>query len=329
MLQSGDTEQDAIHVFLETSVLLDSHWDLEWPPLQAILKHAGQAVVLHTTTVTLWEVVDVGRKTIEDARQRFRGFKKFVKAPVPRFDWVDPKEFRERYRSLCQYEHTGSGADLGEIIQLWLNQSPPFTEHKPPQFQDAMAFLALHHWARKEKTVVHVVAKDPDWVKACNNGSWCKLADLGALVASLRAQIEFSDTQLRNISDEVEMRMADGLANIAPIVANRPGRNYELEVLNVEQVELSPINVEAESDGVRAIFRFDANATLNVVGRYGAEALCEPRIFGEITVALDPGYVIQDLHVTTWSFNMPDLADTENMTLQSFSRHWSFDDAGK
>ncbi|MBW9352876.1 DUF4935 domain-containing protein [Citrobacter sp. EC_71] len=58
---------------------------------------------------------------------------------------------------------------VAELRDNYFNNKPPFavTGKKKNEFPDAIALLALEHWAKKNSEVIYAVAKDGDWKGYC------------------------------------------------------------------------------------------------------------------------------------------------------------------
>lgn len=298
------------HIFLETSILVDSNFNLDWPPLRAIIRCLDSSVILHTTSITLWEILDVGIRKVNDAQQRIKEIRKFFLGIPPTPNWKDPQFFRAEYERLCHHAHDGDGANLGDIVRMWIEQAPPFTEDKPPQFRDAMAFLSLQHWAQKEGVKIHVVAKDPDWKRACAQSLWCHNTDLGVLTAQLVAPPELDDEQLEKILFEIEPRMSEALLSTEVQVSNRPGTRYSIEsISDLDNICLFHLSTSGSEDEFSTRLRFTATANLCITNRYGHGVCCDVSIEGEIGASFDNMYSMTSMDVLNWSFPMPSLRD--------------------
>ena len=185
-------QDDKIHIFIDTSTLEDLDWNLGSNPLGKIL--GADEIHLHTTSITLFEVKTRMDALLVQARSTFKKMSRREKL----VDWKDPFLALDAYRESCNHRHDGAGADLGVLVRLFLDCSPPFSKTKREEFKDAIAALSLHHWATQNNKIIYIISNDKDWKTACSTFPQFRRAKLGE-IATMLYQI---DSDRRHIDTE-------------------------------------------------------------------------------------------------------------------------------
>ncbi len=300
-----------IHVFIDTSILEDCKYCLDYPPLQRVLK--AEHVVLHTTRITLAEVQDRITGQVVKHRQAIEEAQKWMVDPGEESaNWLNPDRFIEQYKTYCKHEHGGRGADLGLLVDLCIHVRAPFSSKKPDEFRDAIAALSLHHWAKAKKQTIYIVAKDPDWQRMCSTFSGFTFSTLGELHAhlfkldSMKAELDMASIADGLLGEKGRPELEAELGRVRPqIIKPLEGRRPTASDVDSQFVEVSTLSLTMSSCdiiGVEISVKADFSGKARV--RYRDETV-EVSIFGILTVAVGVRYAYHRVDIDTWSIHMP------------------------
>lgn len=78
---------------------------------------------------------------------------------------------------------------LDSVLDLYFAEQPPFSSQKKAEFPDAIALLALEHWANEHDTNILVVTRDKDWTEYCAQSSRLRaMSDLSAALSYFQSE---------------------------------------------------------------------------------------------------------------------------------------------
>jgi len=182
--------------------------------------------------------------------------------------------------------------EVAELRDNYFNNKPPFaiTGKKKNEFPDAIALLALEHWAEENDELVFAVAKDLDWKSFCDESDYVDykedLADAldyfntkdtpVIMIAKLEAAFEFISTsnlglQLRN---ELESffdgyyvdQDADSAFNWEPEGVSVTFADFSMADDNLKLIEKTDssivvealVTVELNAEGEFSLYQYDS-----------------------------------------------------------------------
>jgi hypothetical protein len=114
--------------------------------------------------------------------------------------------------SKAEVLHAKKYVPIDVLIQSYFGGLPPFQVENPKksEFPDAIALLALDHWAQRNRTYVLVVSRDIDWKRFCDktNFLYC-VDDLAVALGLLQTPNEIAQSMVKRVYDELQdMRQA-------------------------------------------------------------------------------------------------------------------------
>ena len=297
-------EGDHIHVFIDTSTLEKYNFNLDHKKLQKVF--GADEVIIHTTKITLSEISTRMVGLLAQARD-------FSAKALNRYqsiDWRNPSLVLQSYRKRCDYTHDGKGADLGRLIELFIDLLPPFSKGKPDEFKDAAAAISLHYWAKKNGKTIHVISEDKDWVNAdrsFDSFKCCKLSDIVRTLHSIQRERDEFDGSLIETAIEESDDVADALELTCP---NRGEHNLSTEVSSANiRVKISKAKVSCSEISVIAAFSGNADVVLSEWGE--DRQAVSVSMSGFIEAILDKQYKLKRLLVTDWFFPVESLRFSE------------------
>lgn len=303
-IEEKKPEELKIHVFIDTSTLEELRFDLDFAPLRRVL--SAEAVVLHTTSVTLYEL----RSRMDTLLGQFNQVAgKLLKEPGK---LRESETFLDCFRRRCAHVHEGRGVDLGMLVDLFTKCKPPFKKGKKrEEFKDAIAVLALHHWAEREQKIIHIVADDSDWWDACNvefpRFRKNNLDQITQELFTLDAQRFDVDTD--EIACAVEGLDMDDFGDALRCVEPSDVAELQIDLSSVDSIQATVQKVRVSGPSFLVILSFKGTASVEVYDDQENGREIHVPISGEIEASFDRKLHLLDYGVIHWQAVVPvDLA---------------------
>ncbi|MBN3815089.1 DUF4935 domain-containing protein [Paraburkholderia sp. Se-20369] len=131
-----------------------------------------------------------------------------IAASMRMADWVA--------RTRAEVLDVAARVDMRTLFDRYFAAQPPFAESskKKHEFPDAVALLALEHWAAEHDTAVLVVSTDPDWQRFCTAHPRliCSKNLAGALAAFQDESAQFAAHRLaETLVEDLDAKLSNEL----------------------------------------------------------------------------------------------------------------------
>ncbi|HGK4310552.1 PIN domain-containing protein [Raoultella planticola] len=169
--------------------------------------------------------------------------------------------------------------EVAELRDYYFNNRPPFatTGKKKNEFPDAIALLALEHWAEENEQLIYAVAKDGDWKSYCEES---KLVDYNESLADALDYFNTKDTpfiMLSKLEGEFEFINA---TKFGMQLSNELGRIFN--GYSVDQNGDSPFNWEPEGVDVTFVDFTMSDDKLKLIEKTDSSIVVEASIEVEL-----------------------------------------------
>ncbi|WP_295890936.1 PIN domain-containing protein [uncultured Vibrio sp.] len=173
-----------------------------------------------------------------------------------------------KYNKECQYEYVESDqVDPEELLELYFENKPPFSEKKKKEFPDAISLLSLEsHLEEGEK--VFIISEDPDMKSYCaaNSERFVSMPSLERFLGHYNEQKSTRTERIKSyITDNpfmVEKLILDFISD-REVYNNSTWEDAEVDEYKIESYSDFELNV-IEMNDIECLFSFDIDVILNV-----------------------------------------------------------------
>lgn len=177
-------------------------------------------------------------------------------------------------RTAAHVLDTAARVELRTVMDRYFTAQPPFatTGEKKHEFPDAVALLALEHWAHERRTKVLVVSTDPDWQRFCaaSRGLVC-VTDLRDALGGFQTETaRFAARRLAELSaGNDKLGLVDALVNALTNQGHKIRFDVEADSSfefseDVVEPDFEDVELPAEDEEFEAVDYGDGEVVVNV-----------------------------------------------------------------
>lgn len=242
----------------------------------------------------------ISKAVVDEARERLIGNNTPTTFTDEEIEWFDNETNFEEIKS-DQYPI------LKELTYRYINTFPPFENKsdKKHEFPDAIALLALEHWASENDTKIIVVSRDKGWELFCEHSKHLLYTeDLESALKVINSRNAYAD----KIQQFVEAQLRDTTSDLYASITKKIRRC--IEELEVEEDYSSYFDIEADYTEI------EVHDVAIDIG--------DNQIFGAFVTAMDEDYATIEVMLTSgvsfscsFSLSKWDSIDRESISLGS------------
>jgi hypothetical protein len=286
------------NVFIDTEFFVKANLDFNSRTIKSFEELCETSEFRHITSTIV--VKEVKRKIIEQIKEALKGIKNFRRkaAVLKEYDddnirnlFVEINEDDIETKALTAFSDfleiskatvvDMAKVNLNEVIDMYFDQTSPFSARKPNEFRDAFTLLAIRSALRVNEKV-YVVSEDPDHKSFCEtNDGFVNVETLSAL---LDIYNKHDNQRAQFIEQFLERKKDDIIQKIKEKLQTAEGYNVStwddsevdsFEVIEIEDFEPKIIHLDDESCqitfDVTVQFRVEATGPNTETGHYDKE----------------------------------------------------------
>lgn len=286
------------NVFIDTEFYVKANLDFNSRTIKSFEELCGSNELRHITSTIV--VKEVKRKLVEQISDALKGIKNFRrKAAVLReyddeaiqnlFIEINEDDIQEKalttFDEFLKESNTTvvdmAEVDLNKVIDMYFDQTSPFSARKPNEFRDAFTLLAIRKALRVNEKV-YVVSEDPDHKSFCeNNDGFVNVETLSALLDIYNKhdnqRAEFIEQFLERKKDEIIQMIKEKLQTAEGYNVSTwdDSEVHSFEVIEIDDFEPKIIHLDDVSCqitfDVTVQFRVEATGPNTETGYYDKE----------------------------------------------------------
>lgn len=166
-------------------------------------------------------------------------------------------------------------ATLGEVLERYFAELPPFSNQKKAEFPDSIALIALESWAKKSKTNMLVVTKDKDWLEFCTGSNHLvAMTDLSVALSCFQSETarfasELIEKQIRDgdpheFGERIRAAIKENFENVLFDPDAETDLDFEIESMRLVDIPSLEFAEETQDDAFEPVEMHDEELVLRI-----------------------------------------------------------------
>lgn len=343
------------NVFLDTSEFIGGSYNFESKKFLSLSEKVRNGTVkVYITDVVRREVENNISKNSEQAYTEIKTFRasksaRFIKhlssPPIKNVFSLTQQDIQKALlKAFETYQKSAAitiistdNVKVSNILALYFNKLPPFSESKKSEFPDAINLVALQDWCKVNDQKMYVVSRDPDLKEFCeNNEELLNLSDLSELLQIVTTEEKNNNAKFLHKFIENNLLLLEvsieNLFNEIDITATYYDSYVEVTDFSVESVDiLSWHIISANKNGItldiKAEISFDVNASVEQVDSGDDDDDRETNVEVEETITIEGtlDYLLTKAKPKVWEDLQRVYANLKPDTIEIDLKEFDFD----